>query len=500
MASASNSILQKNEQEANIFVAKVMRITAAILTLILVLNIVGIFIIKMSAMVTAYILGLILLLIPTLLVNVFKINHSGLKYLFVTIAMLFVCIMIVTLNWHAVVIFIFAIGVACMYFSKAVNLYAMITSPILFSASQYLAYTLNLTDDKNMIDVKNVVIFCILPRALSLVAMSVLFLSINTRTRNLLANLMDAEAQTRMINQVKKSQQKSHEVSQTLMSTVNNTSANNKKVIEIGANATKASEDTLFHLQDVSDNITKISQNLADLSCDTDEITNISNNVHTITKDNLNNMSLVMKEFDEISNSTDESRKAIKVLEEKSREIENITKVITDISSQTNLLALNASIESAHAGDAGKGFAVVAEEIRALANQTNKAVGEIGNVIEDVINNTMNAAKSMSKSSELVTSGMSLVKKAGLSSSQVDKSTDEMNIKIENINMLTKDVATYSQRIIEIVNNVNEISSNSMNELKMVNVASEEEKNNVEILKELVKDLNDISEQLEAML
>ena len=505
--SGENSIIASNEAQANIFVAKAMRITALVLTLIMILNIVGIFIIDMNAMVVAYISGMVLLLTPTLLVNVLKIKHPALKYIFVSISALFVCIMIVTLNWHAVVIYIFAIGVAGMYFSKGVNIYAIVLSPIVFSIAQYFAYKLNLTTDSNIKDMYYLIVLVIAPRALSLVAVSSLFLSLNNRTRLLLENLMDVDAQAKMAERMRAMREKSVAVSDTLLSTVDtlstvsqNTTANNETIVEIAGIAMSASEETQQQLREVGTNVSMISENLSKLAEGTSEITNLSNDVHELTEANLSNMQMVLEGFDGITRSTVKSREAINTLQEKSREIAGITKVITDISMQTNILSLNASIESARAGAAGKGFAVVAEEIRNLAQQTQEAVENISVIIEDVVQNTLNAAQAMDESTELVNSGMDYIKAAGESSRTVTEATDSMTAKIGGIDLLTRDVANYSEKIVTIVDGVGEISEQSMEELKRVGDACEEERNNIKILVDLVVGIDSISRQLEEVL
>ena len=75
---------------------------------------------------------------------------------------------------------------------------------------------------------------------------------------------------------------------------------------------------------------------------------------------------------------------AIRKVGEASKEITGITSLIANISEETSLLSLNASIEAARAGEAGRGFAVVATEIGSLADQTSKAIADIGNIVKAV--------------------------------------------------------------------------------------------------------------------
>lgn len=89
-----------------------------------------------------------------------------------------------------------------------------------------------------------------------------------------------------------------------------------------------------------------------------------------------------------LNESVNSASDKIKSLEQKASEIQSITDVIDGISSQTNLLALNAAIEAARAGEQGRGFAVVADEVRALAAKTADATKQIGDMLNQISNET----------------------------------------------------------------------------------------------------------------
>ena len=84
--------------------------------------------------------------------------------------------------------------------------------------------------------------------------------------------------------------------------------------------------------------------------------------------------------------STNEAKRLVGELSTISATIGRILSVIDELSDQTNLLALNATIEAARAGEAGRGFAVVANEVKALANQTGDATGDVRSSIEAIQN------------------------------------------------------------------------------------------------------------------
>ena len=86
----------------------------------------------------------------------------------------------------------------------------------------------------------------------------------------------------------------------------------------------------------------------------------------------------------------------------RSNEIGDVVKVITNIAEQTNLLALNATIEAARAGETGKGFAVVAHEVKDLALETARATDDIECKIENIQLGTRNAVEAISRISTII--------------------------------------------------------------------------------------------------
>ncbi len=110
------------------------------------------------------------------------------------------------------------------------------------------------------------------------------------------------------------------------------------------------------------------------------------------TNDNIKESKTAM---DDVMDKIDSLTKSI-------NEISNFISTIQDISSQTNLLALNASIEAARAGESGKGFAIVADEIRNLAENSNKATLEIENIINEVKPLSKSASESASKTNDIL--------------------------------------------------------------------------------------------------
>jgi methyl-accepting chemotaxis protein len=102
----------------------------------------------------------------------------------------------------------------------------------------------------------------------------------------------------------------------------------------------------------------------------------------------------------DIGNKQKDLAGELNLLSKNAQEAKDVLAVIGEIADQTNLLALNAAIEAARAGEHGRGFAVVADEVRVLADRTQKSLNEIQNTISVIVQGIMDSSKSMNNNSE----------------------------------------------------------------------------------------------------
>ncbi|UCJ15919.1 methyl-accepting chemotaxis protein [Pseudomonas sp. MM211] len=156
----------------------------------------------------------------------------------------------------------------------------------------------------------------------------------------------------------------------------------------------------------------------------------------------------------EVTRSTD----AMSELQSESKKIGGVMDVIKAVAEQTNLLALNAAIEAARAGEAGRGFAVVADEVRGLAQRTQKSTEEIEGLIAGLQQGTQQVANIMHGSRELTDSSVALTRKAGDALGMITRKVSNIQAMNQQIAAAAEQQGAVAEEISRSVVNVRDIS------------------------------------------
>ena len=275
---------------------------------------------------------------------------------------------------------------------------------------------------------------------------------------------------------------------------INNYSADITRAIdEISEGMNKQAE----HAQECVVKTSVLSEKIEDIRRMVDEVEILVDKTEKMIQQGTDIVKVLGERAQETSTITARVGNSIEALKTESQTINSFVEMISDISRQTNLLSLNASIEAARAGAMGRGFAVVAEEIRKLADDSNRAAEEIRNTVSNITAQTAVSVKSAKEAESMValqaqavdevirvfqgmndqmTGLFNNLKEIANNTEAVDKEKNDTLDAVENISAIIEETASGSAL-------VHDMAQNLLNSVEKLNTTAEALDNNMDGLK-----------------
>lgn len=211
-------------------------------------------------------------------------------------------------------------------------------------------------------------------------------------------------------------------------------------------------------MDDISNAVGELAENATNLAHAVSDLTDNGNTTNDTmmslvdqAKVGQEDMTEVQRSMDNIHESMSEMNDVVVTVGDSAKQITDIVQMIDSIAEQTNLLSLNASIEAARAGEAGKGFAVVADEIGKLAQNSQDAAKEIGDIIRQITGLISDLAGKSQRNMDSINASGEVVEKAGTSFSKI---YEDLNAAAE----VMKDMISMMGEVNDIASSVAAIS------------------------------------------
>ncbi len=162
-------------------------------------------------------------------------------------------------------------------------------------------------------------------------------------------------------------------------------------------NLAASAQENSATIEEVASSAATFSQSVADAQRRSDDMQQDAQTIGKLSNESGGKMEYTRQSMDSIVAATGEVKVTLNDLASQAQNMEKILEMISAVADQTNLLALNAAIEAARAGEHGRGFAVVADEVRNLAEQTQRSVDDISKMVGTLVVSAKDSVQTMNE-------------------------------------------------------------------------------------------------------
>jgi len=234
-----------------------------------------------------------------------------------------------------------------------------------------------------------------------------------------------------------------------------------------------------------SESIKTLVDTSLEVTSDTQKNVEEANIELNVAKESLSQLASEVNTFVEVEN---ELSSELSSLKNDADQVKDVLIVIKDIAEQTNLLALNAAIEAARAGEHGRGFAVVADEVRKLAERTQKSLTEIDMSVSTIVQSINDVSDKMSINAKNIEN---LATVSADVEDKINSTSDTLCTSNDIANKSKEDIVKMSDNIQEIIRDISEIDTFSTTNRTSVQHIESDLQRLVQVAKSLESTINE---------
>ena len=249
-----------------------------------------------------------------------------------------------------------------------------------------------------------------------------------------------------------------------------------------------------------SEAIHELLDRLSSVASNTGSIADLSSSMRDKAEIGSESVHKMLEQMNFIDKSVDSAGSGLQALVSSTAEISNISSLITDISEQTNLLALNAAIEAARAGEQGKGFAVVAEEVRKLADETNKSASHIQSLVTTIQNESVETVNNIKVVQENVSSGIALSQETTGNFNEILNLVEQVASQIQEVAASTQQLTSGVEMVQNTIQTLASGSQETSASTKAVASSTQEQLASMEEISYAAESLSQLAEELQTII
>ncbi|WP_147473276.1 methyl-accepting chemotaxis protein, partial [Pseudomonas coronafaciens] len=271
----------------------------------------------------------------------------------------------------------------------------------------------------------------------------------------------------------------------------NSSMALGKAASESGSNAEQAQNRSLQQSQQmdlVATAVNEVTYGVQDVAKNAEHAASEMRDAESRAQQGQINIDNSLRQIEHLSGTIGQAVDVMHNLSSESTKIGSVLEVISSIADQTNLLALNAAIEAARAGEQGRGFAVVADEVRLLAQRTQKSTAEIQAIIERLQTYSDAAVKVIGDSSRSSQLTIEQANQAGQSLTSISQA-------LRNLNSLNASIASATLQQTHVVDDINQNVTQAAQLSQSTAMAAEQSTSASQHLRELSEELSALLKQ-----